>query len=206
MRVNGSMGAGGTCDRDGDEGDYRQDDWIMSVNHYNYPLRHLPQKHTSHIIHPQGFPREKHIVRDHQRIKQLIYQEVVPRGRHIPRPPADDNRHESLGGSQRDRRRECNPRKHRRETAEVREPSTPAPTGQNGREMVLSTRGGIDAGQLRQCDSRSHHGDCHGYNPIQQRGSATRLDGDRETGSDGHPAVGDVISYCDDAEDTELAP
>jgi hypothetical protein len=129
----------------------------------------------------------------------------MPCLRHILRLPADNHRHERLRRSHRNRRRECDPREHGRKTTKVRETAAPSLRRQNRGEMVLSACGGIDAGQLRKCETCAQHGNSDGDDTVEQRHRASRLDGNSKAGGDGDPAVGDVVAHGDDAEDAEFA-
>jgi hypothetical protein len=207
--VDRGVGAGGTGDGDGEEGSEGEENcWMQCQYGKSLVDEWRGQKGgelTADIIHPEGSVGEKDVVDNHGDVKELIHQEVMPRLRHILWLPADNHRHQRLRRSHCDRRRECNPREHGRETTKVRQMAAPSLGCQNRGEMVLSACRGIDAGQLRQRDASAQHGNSDGDDAVEQRHRPSRLHGNSKTGGDGDPAVGDVVAHGDDAEDAELA-
>ncbi|GMG01876.1 unnamed protein product [Aspergillus oryzae] len=66
--------------------------------------------------------------------------------------------------------------------------------------MILPTCSGVDTCKLSKCQSCTEHNSGNENDSIEQGHSSAGLDGNGETGCDGNPAVGDVVTYRDDAE------
>ncbi|GFF42348.1 hypothetical protein IFM46972_06841 [Aspergillus udagawae] len=167
------VGAGGTGDGDGDEGSEGEQNCWMTMSAYRRIYQGMVRRekggeHTARIVDPEGSVGEKDVVDNHDDVEELIYQKVMPRMRHILRLPADNHGHERLRRSHRNRRRECDPREHGCKTTKVRQTATPSLRRQNRGEMVLSACGGIDAGQLRQGDTRAQHGNSDSDDTVEQ--------------------------------------
>ena len=70
--------------------------------------------------------------------------------------------------------------------------------------MILSTCSGVDTCKFSKRQSCTEHNSGNENDSIQQGHSSAGLDGDGETGRDSNPAVGDVVTYRDDAEYAEV--
>ena len=70
--------------------------------------------------------------------------------------------------------------------------------------MILPTCSGVDTCKFSKCQPCTEHNGGNENDSIEQSHRSAGLDSNGETGRDSNPAVGDVVTYRDDAEYAEV--